>query len=67
MMFDAHTIEPASSSASAELVSFPPSIRCDVSRAVAHRAPKTSTETSPIESVRSGAERRSILPGSPAM
>ena len=67
MMFDTQTIEPASSSAAAELVSFPPLIRCDVSRAVAHSAAKTSTEISPTESARSGAERRSIFPGSPAM
>ena len=48
-------------------VSLPPLIRCDASRAVAHSALMTSTEISPIESARSGAVRRSILPGSPAI
>ncbi len=62
MMFETQTIDPASNNARADSVSFPPLMRCDANRAVAHSAPKISAETSPIESARSGAERRSIFP-----
>ena len=42
-------------------------IRSSISRTVAHNAPRTSTDTSTIESARSSRERRLIFPGSLAI
>jgi hypothetical protein len=64
MLFDTHTIEPASSRALAEFVSGPPWMRSSMSSAVAQSELRTRSETSTIEDVRSNLERREIATGS---
>ena len=67
MVFDSHTIDPASSRSLAEFVCGLPCTRPSISSAVDHNAPSTRTDTSAIESTRSHRARRVIAPGSAAI
>ncbi len=65
MTLDAQTMPPAASSAPAALTAVPPRISSAMSCVVHHSVVATRSAINVTESVRTGRERRSILPGSP--